>query len=134
MPSENNCKVQPLTPRPYIKGGPNNFALVTELAYVSDSKPEFCGFDSHQGHQIIHREAAGVATSPSNWREGIETPTVYQVLSFGSSTVEHTTDNRKTIVRLYLEGPIIGPWVCWVDTTLSLWISDGFDSHTGRQF
>lgn len=75
-----------------------------------------------------------MATSPSNWREGIETPTVYQVLSFGSSTVEHTTDNRKTIVRLYLEGPIIGPWVCWVDTTLSLWISDGFDSHTGRQF
>ena len=31
------------------------------------------------GHnQYTHREAAGVATSPSNWREGIVTPTVYQ--------------------------------------------------------
>ena len=28
------------------------YALVTELAYVADSKPAFCGFKSHPGHQI----------------------------------------------------------------------------------
>ena len=27
------------------------FGLVMELAYVSDSKSEFCGFESHPGHQ-----------------------------------------------------------------------------------
>lgn len=27
------------------------YGLVMELAYVSDSKSEFCGFESHPGHQ-----------------------------------------------------------------------------------
>ena len=34
---------------------PHLFARLMELAYISDSKPEFCGFDSHIGHQDSFR-------------------------------------------------------------------------------
>ena len=37
-----------------IPSGPTSInASVTELAYVSDSKPEFCGFDSRLRHQFL---------------------------------------------------------------------------------
>jgi hypothetical protein len=35
------------------------FAPVTELAYVSDSKSEFCEFESRWGHQVMVRWPSG---------------------------------------------------------------------------
>ena len=36
-------------PESYASG----YGLVMELAYVSDSKSEFCGFESHPGHHCL---------------------------------------------------------------------------------
>ena len=40
------------------------FGLVMELAYVSDSKSEFCGFESHPGHQKLYGSLVKKSITP----------------------------------------------------------------------
>ncbi len=61
---------------------------------------------------FMHREAASVATSPSNWREGSETPTVYQSCEYGR-VARLQAATLSTAVRVRLLTPDKYPYACF---------------------
>ena len=59
---DQNATLRTLRSEVRILQGVPSIAPVMELVYVSDSKSEFCGFDSRLGHQLIGDSPSGKAS------------------------------------------------------------------------
>ena len=83
-------------------------ALVTEQVYVSVSKIEFCGFDSHQGYMDIKRNIEtkyGIVEVDFHFEDGVWTGSTNKDV-FAIASNESFDELEMTLVEMYEMGVI----------------------------